>query len=134
MEIPEIGSDDGIGRSNGKSFNNTELDQYELLIRESIQNYDEILKDNDEPVRIVIRSAINKGDVKKKLSKRLQLHEFIKRSDFFTTEDMEWFRLSNTCLTGLDDPDEPLSHLLSRTITPVASEAHGTSLKTIKIS
>ena len=51
MEIPEIGSDDGIGRSNGKSLNNTELDQYELLIRESIQNScDEVLRDNAEPV------------------------------------------------------------------------------------
>ena len=36
-------------------LNNTELDQYELLIRESIQNScDEVLKDNDEPVRIVL--------------------------------------------------------------------------------
>ena len=49
-------------------LNNTELDQYELLIRESIQNScDEVLKNNDEPVRIVIRSAINKGDEKKEL-------------------------------------------------------------------
>ena len=59
-------------------------------------------------MRIVIRGAINKGPSKKKLIERLQLQEIVKRSNFFTTEDMEWFRLSNTCLPGLDDPEEPL--------------------------
>ena len=45
-------------------------------------------------------------------SKRLQLHEFIKRSDFYHGGG-ERFRRSNTCLPGLDDPDNLITLTIS---------------------
>jgi len=94
-------------------LNNTELGQYELLIRESVQNScDEVRKDNDEPVRIRIESKDFRGEEKNSLVMKLRLQEIVDRSKFFNKEDLQWFRLSNTCLVNLDDSTSPIRVLV----------------------
>lgn len=86
----------------------TALTPTELLMREAIQNsVDEKREDVDGPVRYVVRRLNLRGEEKRSLVDGLRLTEFRDRAMDYP-DAHGWFRIDETCLSELDDPDASL--------------------------
>ena len=90
----------------------TALTPAELLMREAIQNsVDEKLKNSSGSVKIVVKRLNLKGEEKRSFVKALHLAEFRERAKVCPDRE-RWFRIRDTCLPLLDDPDVGLPILV----------------------
>ena len=90
----------------------TSLTDAELLMREAVQNSaDERRTNAGGPVRFSVRRKQYRGDEKSVLVDKFGLEEIAERGKSFPGAH-GWFKLEETCLGCLEDPDVPISALL----------------------